>query len=47
MILEEGWETLGLDPRLIKALNKLGFKTMMPIQKAAIPLMLKNCDPLI
>lgn len=23
------------------------FKHIMPIQKAAIPLMLKNCDPLI
>lgn len=47
MILEEGWDTLNLNPQLVAALHTLNFNAMMPIQKAAIPLMLKNCDPLI
>lgn len=41
------WETL--DPRLFEEVEAsvrdgLGFATMMPVQKAAIPLFIKNHD---
>lgn len=46
MLLEEGWNQLQYDlqPALVKALHTMGFTKMMPVQKAAIPLMMKNYD---
>ena len=47
MALNEKWEELDppLNENIIKAIhNSLGFKTMMPVQKACIPLFLSNHD---
>lgn len=47
MTLNEKWEDLSpkLNPNLISAIhNSMGFKTMMPVQKATIPLFLSNHD---
>ncbi|NQZ76574.1 MAG: DEAD/DEAH box helicase [Ekhidna sp.] len=40
------FETLGLSPNTLKALNQLGFTTPTPVQTQAIPLLLENdpCD---
>lgn len=45
--LNQTWETL--EPRLFADVEKcvikgLGFETMMPVQKTAIPLFIKNHD---
>jgi len=37
---------LGLDPRILKALNDVGYETPTPIQARAIPAALKNQDVL-
>ena len=49
MLLKDSWDKLEhpLNPRLVSALLHSNFKTMMPVQKSAIPLMLKNYDVLI
>ena len=38
------FEALGLSPRLLKTINKLGFDTPTPIQTEAIPLVLEGND---
>ena len=46
MLLDEGWDQLDyhLHPTLVKALHAMSFTRIMPVQKAAIPLMMKNYD---
>jgi len=47
MALNEKWEDLSpsLNESIIKAIhNSFGFKTMMPVQKATIPLFLSHHD---
>ena len=46
MLLEEGWEQLEykLHKEVVEALQKMNFTRMMPVQKAAIPLMMRNYD---
>ena len=47
MSLTEGWEDfeVSLNPLIINAVHKgLNFQTMMPVQKATIPLFLRNYD---
>lgn len=47
MSLEEKWESLSpkINEELISAIKSaFGFETMMPVQKATIPLFLSNYD---
>lgn len=46
MLLDDVWSALDykLRPELLKALTAFNFTHMMPVQKAAIPLMMKNYD---
>ena len=38
------WNECGLDPRLLRALGKLGFASPTPVQAAAIPKALEGKD---
>ena len=38
------FEALGLDAKLVKATDALGFTTPTPIQEKAIPVLLNNSD---
>ena len=44
--INNGWEDLQVElrPELVHALKNNQFKTTMPVQEAAIPLLLKNYD---
>ena len=44
--INNGWEDLQIElrPELIQSLKNNDFKTTMPVQQAAIPLLLKNYD---
>ena len=41
------FETLGLEPHLIRAVNKLGFKEPTPIQEKAIPAIIEGHRDLV
>lgn len=41
-----GFEELGLDPRLTRALSKKGMAKATPIQREAIPLILVSVTPI-
>lgn len=40
----ENWNILGLHTSLLKALKEFNFEFMMPVQKATIPMFMKNYD---
>ena len=44
MTTTEGWKALGLHETLMKTLEAFDFQYMMPVQKAAIPMFMKNYD---
>jgi hypothetical protein len=41
------FQELGLSAVILKALKEIGFETTFPIQKAAIPLLLKGVDVIV
>ncbi|OJW20426.1 MAG: heavy metal transporter [Planctomycetales bacterium 71-10] len=43
-VVESGFGTLGLDPRILEALTALGYEEPSPIQREAIPILLTGKD---
>ena len=41
---DAGWDALGLDPRLLRALTKKRYRAPTPVQSRAIPLVLEGKD---
>lgn len=44
---DQSFEELGLDPRLIRALNKKNIENPTPIQRVAIPLILVSTNQIL